>query len=210
MYLDQLEVGNFAVFCYIIGCEETKEGAVIDPSGEIDKIIALAEKNNISIKSIINTHAHIDHIMGNAEMAEKTGAKIIIHHREKEILEDKSSPFLRMFNARPSPPADILVHDNDLIKVGKITLKVIHTPGHSPGAISLYTDSCLFTGDTLFVRGVGRTDLPDGSSEILRNSIITKLFVLPDETKVLPGHNYGSKPTSTILEEKLYNPFLRD
>ncbi|MBU1184901.1 MAG: MBL fold metallo-hydrolase, partial [Proteobacteria bacterium] len=116
---------------------------------------------------------------------------------------------LRMFGAKPSPPADRTVRDGDLIEVGTIRLQVIHTPGHSPGSIVLHMDGYAFTGDTLFVEAVGRTDLPGGSEAVMYDSIQRKLCTLPDETVVLPGHNYGSTPTSTIGHEKKFNPFLR-
>jgi glyoxylase-like metal-dependent hydrolase (beta-lactamase superfamily II) len=115
---------------------------------------------------------------------------------------------MHMFDAEPSPPADITVRENDLITVGDISLKVIHTPGHSPGAICLYTDGLVFTGDTLFVGGVGRTDLEGGSWQVLVNGIRNKLFTLPDTTVVLPGHNYGEASKSTIGMEKVHNPYV--
>jgi glyoxylase-like metal-dependent hydrolase (beta-lactamase superfamily II) len=114
-----------------------------------------------------------------------------------------------MFGAKQSPPADITVSDGDNITVGNVSLKVIHTPGHTPGGMSLYTKGYVFTGDTLFVEAVGRTDLPGGSWPVMHSSIIEKLCTLPDDTEVMPGHNYGSRPTSTIGHEKMYNPFLR-
>jgi hydroxyacylglutathione hydrolase len=116
---------------------------------------------------------------------------------------------LKMFGAKQSPPADILVKDGAIISTGNIELKVIHTPGHSPGGICLYTPGYVFTGDTLFVEAVGRTDLPGGSWQIMYNSIQTKLFTLPDDTKVMPGHNYGRTPTSTIGHEKKHNPSVQ-
>jgi glyoxylase-like metal-dependent hydrolase (beta-lactamase superfamily II) len=114
-----------------------------------------------------------------------------------------------MFRATPSPPADILVKEGDLIQVGKVSLKVIHTPGHSPGGMSLHMDGMVFTGDSLFVGSVGRTDFPGSSWEVLETSIRKKLYVLPGETFVFPGHNYGPTPSSTILYEKRHNPFVR-
>jgi glyoxylase-like metal-dependent hydrolase (beta-lactamase superfamily II) len=114
-----------------------------------------------------------------------------------------------MFRATSSPKADILVKEGDMIRVGKIDLKVLHTPGHSPGGMSLYTDGMVFTGDTLFVGSVGRTDFPGSSWETMEASIRKKLYVLPGNTAVFPGHNYGSTPTSSIQHEKRYNPFVR-
>lgn len=198
-----------AVFAYLVGDLDTKEGLVIDPAAETDLILSEAEKKGLQIKYIVNTHGHVDHFSGNADMKEKTGAKIIIHEADADMLVSTPSMVLSMFRAKPSPMADITVRDGDSIDVGKVSLKVIHTPGHTPGGICLYLDGYIFTGDTLFVEGVGRTDLPGGSWRTMTASIKTKLFTLPDETVVLPGHNYGRTSTSTIGNEKKNNPFIK-
>jgi len=210
MFLQQLEVGNFAVFAYLLGGDSGGDGLVIDPADEVDKIIALADKQKITIQYILNTHAHVDHIMGNEEMKRKTGAKIILHEEEAKLLTRTPRSMLSMFGGRPSPPADETVRDGDLIRVGDLTLKVLHTPGHSPGGICLHSDNVVFTGDTLFVGGVGRTDLPGGSWPLMFQAIKTKLFTLPDETVIYPGHNYGPAPTSTIRQERFHNPFIKE
>lgn len=198
-----------AVFAYLVGDTATGDALVIDPAANIDGILAHAEKNNLNVQYIINTHGHVDHISGNTEMKGKTGAKIVIHESDAEMLTSTPAMILRMFGAKQSPAADIAVRDGDRISVGGVTLKVLHTPGHSPGSMSLFTDGYVFTGDTLFVGGVGRTDLPGGSGRVMARSIQEKLCTLPDDTKVLPGHNYGGTPTSTIGQEKKFNPFLR-
>ncbi len=209
MYLKQIQVGNMAVFAYLFGDPESGEGLVIDPAANIDGIVSLAEKNNIAIKYIVNTHGHVDHIAGNAEMKNKTGAQIVIHEDDADMLVSTPSMVYRMFGAKQSPPADIIVRDGDHITAGKLSLKVIHTPGHSPGGMSLYTPGYVFTGDTLFVEAVGRTDLPGGSWQVMLRSIKDRICRLPDETEVMPGHNYGRMPTSSIGHEKEYNPFLK-
>jgi glyoxylase-like metal-dependent hydrolase (beta-lactamase superfamily II) len=147
--------------------------------------------------------------MGNAEMAKKTGAKIVIHEEDASALVRTPSYLLEMFRAAASPPADIVVKEGDLVQVGDVKLKVIHTPGHSAGGMSLYLDEMVFTGDTLFVGSVGRTDFPGSSWDALEASIRNKLYVLPGKTVVFPGHNYGSAPTSTIQHERRHNPFVR-
>jgi glyoxylase-like metal-dependent hydrolase (beta-lactamase superfamily II) len=210
MIVKQYEVGNFAVFCYLIGDEESQEGLFIDPADDTARLIAEAKSHGLDkIKYIINTHSHVDHIMGNAEMAKKTGAKIIVHEEDATALVRTPSYLLEMFNAATSPPADIVVKEGDVIQVGSVRLKVIHTPGHSAGGMSLYLDGRVFTGDTLFVGSVGRTDLPGSSWDVMEASIRNKLYVLPGETVVFPGHNYGPTPTSTIQYERRHNPFVR-
>ncbi len=208
MFIKQTEVGNLSVFAYLLAGDAGGDGLVIDPADEADEIIAAAEQRKIKIKYIVNTHAHVDHIMGNEEMKTKTGAQIILHEDDAKHLSRIPQSRFAMFGGRPSPPADRTVKDGDTIQVGELSLKVLHTPGHSPGAICLHLNNCVFTGDTLFVGGVGRTDLPGGSWEVLLHSIQTKLMTLPDETIVYPGHNYGAAPKSTIKQERLYNPFL--
>jgi hydroxyacylglutathione hydrolase len=208
MIVKQIEVGNFSVFCYIVGDQDAGEGLFIDPSDDADRLISEAKSLGIlKIKYVVNTHAHVDHVMGNGEMVRKTGAKIVIHEKDAPYVVQPAY-LLDMFHAKQSPPADILVKDGDLISVGNITLKVLHTPGHSPGGICLHLDGMAFTGDTLFVGSVGRTDFPGSSWEVMEKSIRTKLYVLPDSTVVYPGHNYGPRPTSTIGNEKRSNPFV--
>lgn len=210
MVFKQIEVGNFSVFAYLIGDEQIGEGIFIDPADDINELLYEAETKGIKkIRYIVNTHAHVDHIMGNSEMVKKTGAKIIIHEEDAESLILTPSYLLDMFRAKPSPPADILVRDGDIIELGNIKLKVLHTPGHSPGGICLYMDGMVFTGDTLFVGSVGRTDFPGSSWAKLERSIREKLYVLPGNTIVYPGHNYGPRPSSTIQYEKRHNPFVR-
>ncbi len=208
MFLRQMQVGNMAVFAYIVGDTESGEGLVVDPAANTDEIISVASESNIKIKYIVNTHGHVDHIGGNADMKEKTGAEIIIHEDDAQTIVSVPSMMLRMFQAKASPPADITVKDGDTITVGNVELKVLHTPGHSPGGISLYMPGYVITGDTLFVESVGRTDLPGASWDVMYSSIKEKLLTLPDDTIVLPGHNYGRTPTSTIGNEKRNNPFF--
>jgi glyoxylase-like metal-dependent hydrolase (beta-lactamase superfamily II) len=205
----QMEVGNFGIFCYLVGDEKAGEGLFIDPSDEHGMLLREAESHQLAIKYIVNTHSHIDHAMGNKEMVRRTGAKIIIHEADAPGLSNTPPGMLEMFEAEESPPADILVKDGDTIRVGNVTLQVIHTPGHTPGGMCLLTNGMVFTGDTLFVGSIGRTDFPGCSYEDLEQSVRTRLYTLPGETVVLPGHNYGSRPTSTIEQERRTNAFIR-
>jgi hydroxyacylglutathione hydrolase len=207
MILKQIEVGNFSVFAYLVG-EAGGDGLVIDPAEESDRILELAKKEKITIRYIVNTHAHVDHIMGNADMKGKTGAQIVLHEGDAPLLTRTPRSMLAMFGGQASPPADRTVKDGDVIQVGSLGLRVLHTPGHSPGGMCLHLDNAVFTGDTLFVGAVGRTDFPGCSWTELLQSIKTKLLTLPDDTIVYPGHNYGPAPSSTIGRERLHNPFL--
>lgn len=204
-----MQVSSMAVFAYLVGDTITGDALVIDPADNINGIITEAKKNNLRINYIVNTHGHVDHISGNTEMQKATGAKIIVHQDDALMLTATPAMILKMFGAKASPAADILVKDGDIISAGNVELKVIHTPGHSPGGICLYTPGYVFTGDTLFVEAIGRTDLPGGSWPTMSQAIREKLFSLPDDTKVMPGHNYGRMPTSTIGHEKKHNPFFQ-
>jgi len=210
MIVRQLEVGRLAVFCYIIGCEKTKHAALIDPAADADRILAEVTSLGLTIDCIINTHAHPDHISGNADIVERTHAPIIIHEAEASWLTSLANKaFLTMIGGKTSPPAGRTVKDGDTIPIGDIVLAVIHTPGHSPGSVCLYDGNRhLVTGDTLFVGGVGRTDLPGGSMKTMIASIRQRIMTLPDDTVILPGHNYGPAPTSTVADERENNPFL--
>ena len=209
LVIKQLEIGKLAIFCYIVSDRESREGLIIDPGGSPRKILQAANKEGGKIKFIVNTHSHVDHICGNAGVIKGTGAKLIIHELEEKSLTRIHKGLLNiLLGGRPSPQPDILVKDGDTIEIGSSALEVIHTPGHSKGGICLYGENNLFTGDTLFVGGIGRTDLPGGSIEVLLGSIKNRLLVLPDDTIIWPGHNYGAFPSSTVIKEKFYNPFL--
>lgn len=208
MIFKQYEVANgFGSNCYIIGCSQTKEAAVIDPGGDGSKLMSLIEESGIQVKYIINTHGHLDHIGANHILKEKhPHALIMIHEDDQDMLTDpKQNLSAFMGGTVTSPPADKTLKDGDQIKIGTtITLKVIHTPGHSKGGICLQGDNLVFTGDTLFGGSVGRSDFPGGSHQTLIKSIKEKLLILDDETIVYPGHG----PETTIGEERETNPFI--
>lgn len=207
MILTGLSVSAVETNCYIIGCERTKIGAIIDPGDEADRIMARVIESGIIPKYIINTHGHIDHVGANREVKERTGAQILIHPEDADRLVRPQIQFPFLFgHLSSSPPADGFLEEGDIVELGEIKLRVLHTPGHSPGSISLVTDKIVFTGDALFAGSIGRTDFPGGSYDTLINSIKTKLLTLDDDMQVLPGHG----PVTTIGWERKRNPFLVD
>lgn len=197
------------IFSYLVADEQTKEALFIDPAAEQDRLLKEAAAHELTVKYLVNTHHHIDHTMGNKEMVRRTGAKILIHELDAPELLNTPPEMLQMFRAEPSPAADMLVKDGQSIQIGKVSLQVIHTPGHTPGGMCLYMEGMVFTGDTLFVGSIGRTDFPGGSWEQLEHSVRTRLYTLPGSTVVLPGHNYGMQPSSTIDQERQTNAFIR-
>ncbi len=206
MIIKKLEVGPIMANCFILGCENTKEAVVIDPGDDADRILMELAKSELKVKYLINTHGHFDHVGANKRMKETTGAELAIHQDDEPMLNELSSNALMFgLSAENSPPADIVLKDGDEISFGEITLKVIHTPGHSRGGICLYTPGHLFAGDTLFAGSIGRTDLPGGDYDTLISSIKEKLLHLDEKTMVYTGHG----PETTIGNEKAINPFLR-
>ena len=173
-------------FSYIIADDATKEAAVVDPSFNADAIIAAAKDQNLKVKYVIDTHHHGDHTAGNEEVRSAFAAKVVAH---------------QLSHVRK----DLDVKDGDILRLGKILIRIIHTPGHTPDGICLLADGKLLTGDTLFVGECGRTDLPDGNSESMYNSLFQKLVKLDEDIEVYPGHDYGPKPHSTIGRERKTN-----
>ncbi len=208
MLIRQMTVGSMAVCCYLVACEKTRKAMLIDPGGDEKKILELIKKEGVTLEYIVNTHGHPDHVCGNAPIKKATGA-LIVMHREDAVFFGRPEvvEYFSILGLPQSPPPDKLVDDGDILQVGELSFEVIHTPGHTPGGICLYSPPNLFTGDTLFVGGVGRTDFPGGDLHLFMMAIRKRLLTLPDETIVWPGHGYGGS-RSTIGEEKRGNPYL--
>jgi hydroxyacylglutathione hydrolase len=205
LIIKRLVVGSLSANCWIAGSVNSGEGLVIDPGGN-DAIISRAiDDTGLDIKLIILTHGHSDHIAALYEIQEKTGAEVAIHIADADFLEGRGS-FSSQFGIsyKTPPPPDRLLGDGDTTGVKGFSLKVVHTPGHTPGSISLYTVGKIFTGDTLFRRGIGTTMMPGSSRSQLINSIQTRLMTLPDETIIYPGHGRET----TIGAERRDNPYV--
>jgi len=205
MIIESLVLGPFMANCYIVGSEVTKEAMVIDPCAEAERVIDTAKKQNLKITTIVATHNHVDHIGAISDIRDITGGKFLSHGawRDPELTQRFARIMGPEFKMPPDP--DRLVDDGDIIEIGDLSFKVIHTPGHSPDGISIYGNGVVFSGDTLFNLGIGRSDFADSVPDDLMNSLNKKLMALPDETIVLSGHG----PQTTIGYERRYNPFLR-
>jgi hydroxyacylglutathione hydrolase len=201
MILEKIVVGPLEVNCYILGCPRTFEAVVIDPGAEPEKIKKRLKNRSLKIKFIVNTHGHGDHIGANAQLS----APIYVHRLDAEFLSSPQLNLSGMFGCSVTSPLPAgLLEQGQLLQAGSISLTVIHTPGHTPGGICLNAGDCIFTGDTLFAQGIGRTDIPGASQQDLLQSIKEKLFALPDEAAIYPGHG----PASSIGKEKRNNPFI--
>jgi hydroxyacylglutathione hydrolase len=205
LIIKELVVGPLMANCFICGCSKTKEAVVIDPGGDANTILLSLADSKLKVKYIINTHGHFDHVSANGKMKDATGADILIHPLDAPMLEKLSSnaAFFGV-SVENSPPCDQTLEESDTVSFGDITLKVIHTPGHTPGGISLYTNGVVFVGDTLFAGSIGRTDFPGGDFNTLISSIKTKLFNMEDNMRVFSGHG----PETSIGIEKRHNPFV--
>jgi len=205
MVLIRIVVGPLQVNCFILADEKTKEAVVIDPGDDAGEILKVIKDKGLKVKYLVNTHGHFDHVGANKALKDATGAQLLIHEGDAPVMAS-AALHSRSFGMAPvsSPAADRYVKHGEVISAGEVSLKVLHTPGHSPGGISLLEQGMVFTGDALFAGSIGRTDLPGGDLLTLLGSIKTNLMNLPDDTKVFCGHG----PATTIGDERNENPFL--
>jgi hydroxyacylglutathione hydrolase len=205
-FLDTLIVSDLQINCYLLGCRATREAAVIDPGGDSQLIIAKVAERQAIVKMILLTHGHFDHIGALDKIRKEYNCPVLIHSADANAL---TNPMINLSaltgNSLATDEAEQLLEDGDRIPLGNLSLEVLHTPGHTRGGICIKYDGLLFSGDTLFNSGIGRTDLPGGNMAQLEQSIREKLFALPDDTLVLPGHG----ESTGIGFEKTLNPFVR-
>ncbi|MGC8875220.1 MAG: MBL fold metallo-hydrolase [Chloroflexia bacterium] len=204
-FLEVVPLGWFQTNCYLVGCPETRQAMVLDPGGDVSQVLERATSQGYTIVRVVNTHGHHDHIVGNAEIVRRTGAELAVHELDALLLfapEYEIAPLLGL-RREPCRPTRLL-RAGDTVEVGTLRFTVLHTPGHTPGSICLLGHGALFSGDTLFYLGVGRTDLPGGDMDALMRSLEEVLFPLDDGLTVYPGHG----PPTTLGFEKRHNPFL--
>jgi hydroxyacylglutathione hydrolase len=209
MQLRTLTVGPVSCKCSIVACPATGLAAIVDPGGHPEEILAEVAAMGVHVQLLLHTHAHFDHILATAKVAAATGAQIVLHKRERMLYENLPAQGRAFGFFAPTPPeVSRWLEGGESIAIGELTVQVIHTPGHTPGSVGYYFASpspLLLAGDTLFADSVGRTDLPGGSFDELQRSIREKLYTLPGETRVIPGHG----PATTIAHEREHNPFVR-
>jgi hydroxyacylglutathione hydrolase len=202
------EVGPLACNCYVVGEEATRRAIVIDPGGDADELATEIAAQRLTITAIVATHAHFDHIIAAERLRALTGAPFMLHDDDRPLLDwmQESGRLFLGVELAPPPEVDTSVGEGDRLTAGGVELEVVHTPGHSPGSISLVNPEGVFSGDTLFANSIGRTDLPGGDSQALLNAVRSKLFTLNDDLAVYPGHG----PTTTLRAERAHNPFVGD
>ncbi|PIE88888.1 MAG: MBL fold metallo-hydrolase [Acidobacteria bacterium] len=208
MILDFIPVGAFQMNSYLVGCEQTGKGAIIDAGSEANRIVEMARAKGIQIEQIFQTHGHVDHVGAIKDVVSQTGARVFLHKSELPVYESAPSQGLMFgLSGIEVPVPDCFVSEGMELKVGKMTARVIETPGHTPGGVVYYfeTEKKAFVGDTLFAGSIGRTDLPGGNYQTLMASL-ARLMLLPDDTTVYSGHG----PKTTIGNEKRSNPFLQE
>lgn len=200
MIIQRLAVGMLQTNCYLIGCEETRQGAVIDPGGDADRILQVIDRQELTVRYVLNTHGHFDHVAANADLIAATGATLAIHPADAPLLQENGGATWFGIEVPKSPPPGLELEPGTTLRLGELQIQVLATPGHTPGSVTFYEPDAgvAFDGDAIFSGGIGRTDLPGGDRETLMRSIRETLLALPDETVLYPGHG----PRTTVAEEK--------
>ncbi len=196
IYLKQVELGPMANYVYFIGDPKTRQVAVVDPAWDVDRIVEMAQEQDLTIAQILITHSHFDYINGVEELLNRTKAKVYINKAEAEFM-------------KAMWPDLVKVGSGDTTNVGDVQITFLHTPGHTPGSQCFLVQNNLISGDTLFIGACGRCDLPGSNPEDMYYSLTQRLAKLDDRTMVFPGHNYAARPYSTIADEKRFNPYLQ-
>jgi len=210
MVVQQALVGPMMNFVYLIGCDATREAAVVDPAWDAGRILDLARESDLHIRHILVTHGHPDHTNALEQLLTATDAKVCIHADEVDYMREVARNFGMSTDFIAARAGNIqTVSDGDKIQVGELTVQCLHTPGHSPGSQCFLVENSLFSGDTLFVDACGRVDMPGGDPKKMWWSLNHILRSLDDSTVIYPGHDYGGSPTSTIGQQKQVNPYMR-
>ncbi len=206
MQLHQFVIGPLETNTYLLADRDAGEALVIDPGGDPGEILAFLAQERLTCRLIVNTHGHFDHISGNRALKTATGASLLVHADDAPLLtEAVTHARLFLMRAENSPPPDLPLVDQGEVRLGAVRLRVLHTPGHSPGGVTLVAPGAAFCGDLVFHGSVGRTDLPGGSERLLLDSIRRHILTLPDDTVLYPGHG----PETTVGREKKQNPFFK-
>jgi hydroxyacylglutathione hydrolase len=210
--IHRIPVGDYKVNCYLVACPDTLQTVIIDPGGEPETIMEVIRREALIPLYLLNTHAHGDHGLANSALQRALAVPLALHESDSNFFSrpENRAAHLGELGLLPCGPADLLLKDGQELSLGKLLVKVLHTPGHSPGSVCYLIAGQLFSGDTLFVGDVGRSDLTGGSFETLLDSLRDKILPLPDETVVHPGHDYGETLTSTLAWEKRENPYITD
>lgn len=200
------EVGPLACNCYVVGDGASKQAIVIDPGGDADELISFLAQEQLIVTAVVATHAHFDHVIAAQRVVEHTGAPFHLHADDKPLLDwmETSAQMFLGIEIGPPPQVDTSPAEGDVLRAGELELNVVHTPGHSPGSITLLHDEAVFSGDTLFAGSIGRTDLPGGDTQALIDAVRHKLFTLEKDLPVYPGHG----PATTLERERAFNPFV--